>query len=351
VPISSLLTVVRASGGYNAKLDGSLQWFGNNALRMTDAGLLVEGSRTNLLLRSQEFGDAAWSAVGITVTSDTTVAPDGTLTADTITTAHSSNNLRQAVNVTPGASYVFSFFALKGSLLDVKYSVYNLTGSSNIIGPTSYNASINASTWTRIIVPFTAPAGCTQVNVYPVRDTGVGAGTVIIWGAQLEAAAFASSYIPTGASTAARASDRVTLDPSFIGGEGTFVAETFGSAGNDANNGRIIGLGGPGQVAAINRTNAANTVQAWNGAQVVSATMGAGSWAGVVRAAIAFSPAGRAICGNAGGVATDAYALGDKTSLAVGSQSTGAFSFYGYIRRLTYFDRRISNAGLQALTA
>lgn len=208
--------------------------------------------------------------------------------------------------------------------------------------------------WYRCALTFTTGTETAlRCRVYAsdsVASVGNGASGIYIWGAQLEAAAFASSYIPTGASTAARASDRVTLDPSFIGGEGTFIAETFGSAGNSSN-GRIIGLGDPGSVAALNRTNAANTVQAWNGTQSVTATMGAGSWEGVVRAAIAFSPAGRAICGNAGGVATDAYALGNKTSLAVGSQPSGGNPFCGYIRRVTYFDRRISNAGLQALTA
>lgn len=375
VDLAGLHTVSRASGGYAQNLDGSLTWFGNNVMRRTDRGVLVEGARTNLLLRSQEFENAAWSKVLCTALDNQLVAPNGLLQGSIITdTSTSGCELNQAVTVSAGATVsVFRIFKRQshdwarisvlnnGSTSGVR-AWFNLatgaTGTFNALGAgvaTAIGMRPLAGGWYLCWVTCSIP-GETIYRIPSCSADGDGSlaringATRGEWGVQFEAAAFPSSYIPTGASTATRASDRVTLDPSFIGGEGTFVAETFGSAGND-NNGRMIGLGAPGQVAAINRTSAANIVQAWNGAQTVSATMGAGSWEGVVRAAIAFSPAGRAICGNAGGVATDAYALGDKTSLAVGSQSTGAFSFYGYIRRLTYFDRRISNAGLQALTA
>lgn len=376
VDLAGLHTVSRASGGYAENLDGSLTWFGNNVMRRTDRGVLVEGARTNLLLRSQEFENAAWFKVRCSSAANVTSAPDGSVTADSLiedTTAANTHDLRSSVlTVSNGVAHTFSIFAKAtgrtvivlrnsggmayGARFNLATGVVEAAGASVAAAIRAY-----AGGWWRCSITYTSFSTSDQLFVGLTNGSytetsiqsynGDGTSGIFIWGAQLEAAAFASSYIPTGASTAARASDRVTLGPSFIGGEGTFVAETFGSAGNDANNGRIIGLGDPGQVAAINRTNAANTVHTWNGTQSMTATMGAGSWAGVVRAAIAFSPAGRAICGNAGGVATDAYALGDKTSLAVGSQSTGAFSFYGYIRRLTYFDRRISNAGLQALTA
>lgn len=353
VDLAGLHTVSRASGGYAENLDGSLTWFGNNVMRRTDRGVLVEGARTNLCRRSSEFD--AWGldnsgAANPVVTANYATAPDGTMTA-----------ARVQFNKTGG---VFSRLSSAG-ITGVMGNPYILTvwaksntGGTQTLGlrigtePNGLNI-VATPVWQRFehqVSSLLTTSAEVQLMLWDNIAANNETSDVLLWGAQLEAAAFPSSYIPTGASTATRASDRVTLDPSFIGGEGTFVAETFGSGGNDAN-GRIIGLGDPASVAALNRTNAANTVQAWNGTQLMTATMGAGSWAGVVRAAIAFSPAGRAICGNAGGVATDAYALGDKTSLAVGSQSTGAFSFYGYIRRLTYFDRRISNASLQALTA
>ena len=57
-------------------------------------GLLIEGARTNLILRSAEFNDAAWGPLRVTVNSDTLLAPDGTTTADvmvedtSVTTTH-----------------------------------------------------------------------------------------------------------------------------------------------------------------------------------------------------------------------------------------------------------------------
>jgi hypothetical protein len=86
---------------------GQLLTFGANEPRVTDKGLLVEEAGSNLLLRSQEFDNAAWTRPNSTVTADAAIAPDGTLTADllTATTAFSSVNTTAAVVVTPSTSY------------------------------------------------------------------------------------------------------------------------------------------------------------------------------------------------------------------------------------------------------
>src|SRR3990167_3531695 len=52
----------------------------------------------NLQIRSQEFSNVAWTKNESTVTADTTIAPDGTLTADTIT--DNANNLQHYIYVT-----------------------------------------------------------------------------------------------------------------------------------------------------------------------------------------------------------------------------------------------------------
>lgn len=352
VDLAGLHTVSRASGGYAENLDGSLTWFGNNVMRRTDRGVLVEGARTNLLLRSQEFD--AWGldnsgAANPVVTANYATAPDGTMTA-----------ARVQFNKTGG---VFSRLSSAG-ITGVMGNPYILTvwaksntGGTQTLGlrigtePNGLNI-VATPVWQRFehqVSSLLTTSAEVQLMLWDNIAANNETSDVLLWGAQLEAAAFPSSYIPTGASTATRASDRVTLDPSFIGGEGTFIAETFGSAGNDGD-GRIVGLASGHTV--FNRTATANLVRMWGGgAQVLSANFGSGTWAGNVKLAAAFSASGRALCGNAGAVATDANASGDKTSLAVGSQTNGANSFCGYIRRLTYFDRRISNAGLQALTA
>jgi hypothetical protein len=59
--------------------------FDHNPTTGESLGLLVEEQRTNLLLRSEEFDNASWTNSASLVTANTAVAPNGTLTADTLT--------------------------------------------------------------------------------------------------------------------------------------------------------------------------------------------------------------------------------------------------------------------------
>jgi hypothetical protein len=59
------------------------------ATRVNEAGL-IELVPYNLLSRSEEFDNAVWiKGSGVSVTANTTIAPDGTLTADTLIGASS----------------------------------------------------------------------------------------------------------------------------------------------------------------------------------------------------------------------------------------------------------------------
>lgn len=42
--------------------------------------------------------------------------------------------------------------------------------------------------WQRIVVPFTTPAGTTDINVYPLRDSGGTTVDILLWGASLQLA-------------------------------------------------------------------------------------------------------------------------------------------------------------------
>jgi hypothetical protein len=84
------------------------------------------------------------------------------------------------------------------------------------------------TTLTRYSVTFTAPATST---LYAVQDRNAGPFVdTFIWGAQLEAGAFATSYIPTVASTVTRSADVATVTGQnfaqwFTQPQGSFVAE------------------------------------------------------------------------------------------------------------------------------
>ena len=169
--------------------------------------LLLEPQRTNLALYSEQFDNASWLKGNTTATANTTISPDGTTNADTITIQTTSgNNLRQNITVTANTTYTFSFYALRGTATDLRYSVFNFSGGSDIVAVTSYYSQTNSTTWSRITVTFTTPTGCTSIGVYPVRDA-TSTGTFFIYGAQLELGAYPTTYIPTTSATATRVAD------------------------------------------------------------------------------------------------------------------------------------------------
>ena len=162
-------------------------------------GRTTAKAEENLVLYSQSFNSASWTRADTTIDELSAIAPDGTTTANTATTSLGSSNLRTvSVAVQPSTTYTFSFFALRGTMTDLKYSIYNNTAASDIVAPTSYYASTNASTWSRVSVTFTTPAGCTSVFCFLLRDS-VSTGTVFLWGAQLEQRSSVTAYTVTTA--------------------------------------------------------------------------------------------------------------------------------------------------------
>jgi hypothetical protein len=222
----------RASDGYYTNADGTLTLFGSGALRRGDRGVLIEGSRTNLLLRSQEFDNASWTKNRATITANATTAPDGTLTADKLVEDNTATNTHRTFQnaSTTGQAYAFTVFA-KASERNWMYLRIDRAGpstpaawfdlSAGTVGTvnTGLTAAIQAlaNGWYRCrIVVDTADTANNSILIglatgdNVLNYTGDNTSGIFIWGAQLEAASFASSYIPTVAAAATRASDVLT---------------------------------------------------------------------------------------------------------------------------------------------
>jgi hypothetical protein len=128
------------------------------------------------------------------VTQNFAAAPDGTIHASRgVVTSAAGHALRQTLGVTPGQTYTFSFFAQNNGGTTAAYSIYDDTHGANIVAPTSYFSQLNGSTYTRVSVTFTVPAGCTTASVYPMRDSG-GPVDVLLWGAKLEVGSTMTAY-------------------------------------------------------------------------------------------------------------------------------------------------------------
>jgi len=182
---------------------------------------VLRGGSTNLLTYSEQFDNAAWVKSNATITTNTTVAPDGTITADKLVedTANSSHGARRdAVSVTSGVVYTTSFYAkaaerteigitLSSTNFGVNGGRFNLsTGVALVVnGSPLISMTAVGNGWYRCVYTLTAIATASS-NFTPniflysgVNTTYTGDGTsgIFIWGAQLNTGATPAAYLQT----------------------------------------------------------------------------------------------------------------------------------------------------------
>jgi hypothetical protein len=187
-------------------------------------GLLVEEPRTNLLTWSEQFDNAVWVKTA-TVTANQAIAPDGTATADQLASTGADQLVEQIASATAGIAYTFTVWVKTVSVattLDIKLA-------KNSDGAAFASQSITTTgTWQRVTLTGTAPVGETAIRARIGGGSTFSTGeTLYVWGAQLEAGAAASSYIPTTLAAIARPGDAIafkSMSP-FKMTEGTFFAE------------------------------------------------------------------------------------------------------------------------------
>ena len=153
---------------------------------------LIEKVRTNLILQSQTFDNASWiKDFGASITANTTAAPDGTTTADTLTIAD-TQYLFQNIVLVAGNPYTISIYVKVAS--GTNQFKFNTFGSSNNFTSSAFTAT---TTWQRFSYTFTA-VGSGSTAIYPLIVDGLAGGSFFIWGAQVETTDFgATSYIAT----------------------------------------------------------------------------------------------------------------------------------------------------------
>jgi hypothetical protein len=203
-------------------------------------------TRTNLLVRSEEF-QTTWSPLNVTVSTDTSISPTGSLTADTITPAASSaahliSQTATVVASTPctasvyikndGAPFVQVVYdngSSVGAFINVNTSTgaitrgpelaggaTNATGSVVSVGNGWYRVNVGAThtgTIGRILIS-PLPAASSAASVNPSTTTAA-TDKVLLWGAQLEANSAVTPYIQSPSVFTSRASSGT-----YVGGDG-----------------------------------------------------------------------------------------------------------------------------------
>jgi hypothetical protein len=356
--------------------------FEHNPVTGESLGLEIEEQRINLVLRSEEFDNASWTKTDSSITANTIISPDGTLTGDKLVenTSNSSHLVGQSVSITSGVSYTFTayvkaaersalriFFASAGFGSNLVANFNLATGAWHTSSPApsaGLTLGVNnvGNGWYRISATATATAtASTLFRIYLldiVTSSGVYEGNgysgIYIWGAQLEAGAFPTSYIPTVASQVTRSADAATITGTnfsswFNNNEGTLYGDAITNAVSgypgiaslfdSINNAITLGkTGGTTRTWANILTNAASQ------ASVDSSAYGTGS-AGV----IAYKVNDVAI--SAGGTpSTDTLALIPVVSLLRIGLDYSTIRLNGTIKKIAYYPKRLTNAELQGMT-
>lgn len=375
--ISDVLTCDRntPSLAYYTKADGTLTTFAPDTLRYGTNGLLVEEARTNLFLQSQTFNNASWNLGNSTVGTNVIAAPDGTVTADSLipNAGTSQPYFNQQPSVSNTTAYTYSFYVKNGTLGNNWISIdiglgsafrawFNLaTGvaGSTAGSPTSTAITALADGWYRIEMTLTTDGTVSDSYLVARGADGstaniTGDGTspaYYVWGAQLEAGAFATSYIPTTTASVTRAADVVTFaSQSWLldNGTGTYYTQARSAATAITANARIWGATTKTTISIDGQND--NKAVTYNGSSALTATAGSGLWSTGSKAAAACDGTTRTLCMNAGTVTSDSASFGTIGTIYIGSDNGSGNFFCGYIPRLSYWPRRLSNSDLQTLT-
>ena len=396
------ITFTRGSIGTYVGDDGLIKTAAQNEARFdhdsdgNSLGLLVEESRTNLLTYSEEFGNvSAWVIyTGGIITANTAASPDSTVTADTL--AYDGVNSKVSIEssnitVVSGQAYSSSYY-VKVAGGDARYvQVWATNGPlnayanfdlvDNVIGTSSANATPFMETlsngWYRI-----GYSGVSDYNNWRPRLSVVDSASsgrngnysgsnasIYLWGAQLEAGAFPTSYIPTDGTPGgiARAADVASITGSnfsswYNQSEGSFFSQYIPTAGHGevkffGNNVNFWNIGATSVAGGVfgfrTISNQGSDANIFNRGRIEDST----NYGYVIKhaAAIADNDFACYTSSSSGDVnlntgltipATGGYLTPLVDRLILTDDLTGVIR----LSRLTYYPQRLPNATLQALT-
>lgn len=383
-PITNYIPALQTAASGVARFD-------HDPVTVESLGLLIEEQRTNLLTYSEDFGNAVWTNTRSSEITNIAVAPDGTLTATKFiedTTASSSHAIFRAVagyvSFTSGSVYTFSCFVKKAERDGCRlafnssafttniYAHFNLNNGAITLKSNEITASATdvGNGWWRLAITATATiTASAPVSIFILSDagqtlvyTGNGYSGIYIWGAQLEAGEFPTSYIKTEGSQVTRSADAASMTGANFSSwyrqdEGTFYGNYIGVNNVSGGTRRLIEVGivdsslnrfvlGYASTATSRWLTVTNSVTQADVS--VAATQGSS-----VKCAAAYKVNDIQQAANGTlGVADVNAVIPLVSAMQIGSDFSvsGSATLNGHIRKLAFYPKRLTDAQLQALT-
>lgn len=392
--VGPTLSITRATDATYVDSSGNIATASSGVARFThdkdgnSLGLLVEEARTNICLQSENLA-TSWTNTRSVDSQGETVAPDGSLTGnklvDDSSTGTDSVFIDQSVTTATSAAYTLSVFlkadqldwariSIEGSGAQTIRNFYDLAngalGSTPSADVDDRGIEDYGNGWYRCWLAFTSDSSDTscniRINVAEADNDNIvdldGSSSIFVWGTQLEAGAFPTSYIPTTTASVTRNADVIgSNDVSWYdaenitwycdyllnGYEPTDSVFPFTIGSNSANYSGL-GVQNPGTgVNAVHNTGTGNDGVVSSGAVLTVGTRTRNALA-VASNDMAFYVDGSLI-GTDSTVTVPASTAFDEFALDANPVTTGR-QINGLIKEIRYYNERLDNSTLENIS-
>jgi len=382
-------SVTRATTATRVNASGLIESVAANVPRIDYTGggcpsLLLEPQRTNIVTHSEDF-TTTWTLGGTIITANQTISPRGDTTGSLIQgNGTTSIAYARITGITLPAGVNTQSFYVKYINTQWVRLTFEQFDNSGVVYLDILNGAVGSSTggvtgsiedagngWFRISAtldigttdltgraPFFSLVDADGSPVFP-NTTAQAQAKAYIWGAQLEAGAYATSYIPTSGTTVTRNADVINLTgaAALLGdSEGTLFweASIFDADGNGGS--LSLSDGTLNNWVRIGKNNVTTAVAFFIGeGGNIQLNASGGTWSDNTFLKAALGYATNDFTGWVNGVQvvtdTSGSTFSSGTLTRVDFSSSGITApFYGRIRQLAVFPTRLTNAELQTLT-
>lgn len=312
--------------------------FDYDPVALTIKGLLIEESRTNVVLHDRDLTNAAWTKTNVTAAKNQTGIDGVAASASSITATAANGTVLQAIVLASSARFQTAY-------------VKRLTGSGTVEmtmdGGTTWTPIAVTGAWTRVSIPTQTLA---NPNVgFRLVTSGDAIAVDLV---QNENGTFATSAIPTTTDAVTRAKSDATLAYAATAGNAVVVeAITAAGAGTQVLASFDDGTANERVYIERNSANEIHCIVVDGGVTQADLNLGVVADNATIRVALGWSANDIAACLNGGTAVADSSAtLPTVTTLRLGENHAAANQWNGHVRRIRHWPTRKPNAQLVGLT-